>query len=1013
MKRIPLTAWFIIITTTILFSQYSKRTNIWYFGRNAGIDFNTSPPTPLLDGESNNWEGTATLCDTFGQLIIYTDGRQIWNRNHEVIPNGTALGGANSATQSGIIVPYPGNPNLIFVFSVDSEGGNRGLQYAVVDLSQNGGLGGIVSKNNELLERCSEKITAIQHCNGRDFWLVAHNYGGNTFHVWEITDSGISQSPVNINIGNVHPVSFTGAIGYMKASPDGSRLALGVYRNNEFEIFDFDNSTGLISNPITINNALIDNSYGVEFSPDGSKLYMSGAQTASILFQVNLDLDTNQEVVNSFTSIANVTSSYFGALQLAPDGKIYIAKDNFEYLSVINNPNELGLQCDFREDDFFLGGRESRLGLPNLIPSYFTTEIIIELTDSIEPCGNLGSIEADFNIDVDGYSYEWYINNELITGQSMTQLTISEEGQYTFVLIEDSKCYGDARKHTQQINISFPDQLSIDDLQLNHPLCGVNDGSISIIESGGVSPYQYSFDNGATFQTGSTLSNLLSGVYEIIVQDGNGCTTNETVELIPINAPEINDVQIVNTSCGLGDGELIISASNGTGQLEYSIDGVNFQQDNSFGNLNSGIYTISIIDSLGCSVETTEEIEGSTVPSINFIQSISTTCGQNNGTLEIAGNNGTPPYEYSIDGINYQTSGNFPDLAEGIYNIMISDVKGCIDSIQLEVESEEPPSITDIDVTQTSCGEDNGVISVTVVGGNNVEYSVDGLNFHSSNSFENLAAGSYGIVIQDVNDCQDTQTVTIESSELPLAQLVEAIPTSCGESNGSIIIEVSGGNLEFSINGIDYQQDNVFPNLPSDIYTVSIKDENDCISTNEVEVANSPELIINSIEGIAAVCGESNGGLRIEVDGGMGIIQVALKGSNFQSSFSFEGLSSGEYDIQVIDEVECLVDTSFVITQEECPIYIPNAFSPNNDGYNDLFKIYPHPDFKGEFKIFKVFDRWGENVFEAQDFNAADIGWDGTHRGKELGIGVYVYFVEYVSENGNSEMLEGDITIIK
>ena len=92
---------------------------------------------------------------------------------------------------------------------------------------------------------------------------------------------------------------------------------------------------------------------------------------------------------------------------------------------------------------------------------------------------------------------------------------------------------------------------------MNHPPCGVNDGSISIIESGGISPYQYSFDNGATFQISSTLSHLLPGVYEIVVQDGNGCTTNETVELISTNAPEINDVQIVNTSCGLGDLSLI------------------------------------------------------------------------------------------------------------------------------------------------------------------------------------------------------------------------------------------------------------------------------------------------------------------------------------------------------------------------------------------------------------------------------------------------------------------------
>ena len=118
MKKIPLTFWLILITTTVLFSQNSKRTNIWYFGRNAGIDFNNTPPTTLSDGALNIWEGCATICDTLGEIMIYTDGRKIWNKNHDVIPGATNLGGDNSATQSGIIVPFPNTDDLLYVFSV-------------------------------------------------------------------------------------------------------------------------------------------------------------------------------------------------------------------------------------------------------------------------------------------------------------------------------------------------------------------------------------------------------------------------------------------------------------------------------------------------------------------------------------------------------------------------------------------------------------------------------------------------------------------------------------------------------------------------------------------------------------------------------------------------------------------------------------------------------------------------------------------------------------------------------
>lgn len=129
MKKIRLTFWLILITTICLFSQNSKRTNIWYFGSNAGIDFNTNPPSFLLDGELDTWEGCATLCDTSGLLMIYTDGSTIWNSNHQIMPNATGLGGDNSASQSGIIVPAPESENQLYVFSVDNDSGSGGFSY--------------------------------------------------------------------------------------------------------------------------------------------------------------------------------------------------------------------------------------------------------------------------------------------------------------------------------------------------------------------------------------------------------------------------------------------------------------------------------------------------------------------------------------------------------------------------------------------------------------------------------------------------------------------------------------------------------------------------------------------------------------------------------------------------------------------------------------------------------------------------------------------------------------------
>lgn len=622
----------------------------------------------------------------------------------------------------------------------------------------------------------------VPHCNKQDFWLIAHGYGNNNFLVWEITSSGISSSPDITSIGSIHAASGVGAIGYMKSSPDGSRLALAVNGGNFFELFDFNNETGEISNPIKFTDNQFDNPYGVEFSPDGKRLYMAGTQNSPILFQADINLPTAEEIKNSLTVVGQGETSYFGAIQNAPNGKIYIAKDESDYLSVIHDPNELGTECNFIEDDFYLGEQKSGLGLPNLIPGFFAQEPMIELSETINFCDGTANIQAITDIEGDSVVYQWYFNDNLMLNQNSPQVQIDSSGVYEFKVMVYFDCQLTPDEYTRQIDISLPDG---------------------------------------------------------------------------------------------------------------------------------------------------------------------------------------------------------------------------------------PPLITDINITQTSCGEDNGAISITTDGGSNVEYSINGLAFQSSSSFENLAAGNYTVVIQDINNCQDNQAITIEPSESPSAQPLETSPASCGQPNGSIIIETGNEDLEFSINGTDFQREPIFSDLLAGRYTVFIKDENACIATDEVIIESSIGLEIKTIDIKSTACGESDGGFAIETEGGEGLVQVALNSSSFQSDLSFEGLSAGPYDIQLIDEAECLIDTSLVVTQEECPVYIPSAFSPNDDGLNDIFKIYPNQNLLGEFIVFKVFDKWGAIVYETQNFNPADAGWDGTHKGKELNPGTYTYVIQIETSGGQMEQYSGEVNLLK
>mgnify|MGYP003649573562 CR=1 FL=1 len=372
-----------LITSTFINAQ--KEAAIWYFGEKAGLDFNSGSPVVLSNGELTTNEGCASIADSNGNLLFYTDGSTIWNRNHIPMPNGTGLYGHFSSTQSAIIVPSLSNPNNHFVFTVDEAGAGNGFNYSVVDMTLNGGLGNVTSKNIRLYNRVTEKITAVQHANGTDIWVIAHRYNSNEFLAYLVTAAGVSATPIVSAIGVPHEglSDGTGARGYMKASPNGAFLAITT-DSKEVEILQFNTTNGSVSNPLNISNSFnltpflgTDFPYGVEFSTDNTKVYFSilefkypyTFETAIYQFDVsNYNLGA---VEATKTKIAPTTSGEYGSLQLAIDGKIYVAKVGGSFLSVINNPNGAGTTCDFQPNAISVVPGTSMSGLPPFITSYF------------------------------------------------------------------------------------------------------------------------------------------------------------------------------------------------------------------------------------------------------------------------------------------------------------------------------------------------------------------------------------------------------------------------------------------------------------------------------------------------------------------------------------------------------------------------------------------------------------------------------------------------------------------
>ena len=358
----------LLFTLQVIHAQ--KEANIWYFGEYAGLDFNAGEPVPLFDGQLNTNEGVATISDSEGTLLFYTDGMWVYNKNHLPMQNGSGLMGDSSTTQSAVIVPKPLSSTIYYIFTLSLEGSSPGLRYSEVNMNLDGGLGAVTeNKNIALMSPCTEQLTAVKHANGIDIWVIAHEYANNAFHAYLITQNGVSATVVTSNSGSIFAANAAATVGCMKASPKGTKLGICNYLSG-IQLFDFNTATGIVSAPILLTNS--EANYGIEFSASGDVLYTSTELSGAI---TQYDL-TSADISASATIVLAATPNSGGAsLQLGPNGKIYMAARGFSYLSVIHNPNIVGAGCNTEQVGILLGGPISRMGLPNFVQSFFALGI--------------------------------------------------------------------------------------------------------------------------------------------------------------------------------------------------------------------------------------------------------------------------------------------------------------------------------------------------------------------------------------------------------------------------------------------------------------------------------------------------------------------------------------------------------------------------------------------------------------------------------------------------------------
>ncbi|MCB9186820.1 MAG: hypothetical protein H6601_08745, partial [Flavobacteriales bacterium] len=407
-----------------VFSVYAQRQgDTWYFGDGLGLHFSNGEPTLLTDGAMYqndissgippHSEASSVICNSNGNLLFYTNGEKIWDRNHQVMPNGDGLLGHFSSSQGALIVPQPESDRLFHVFTTDDGVFNElknGFRYSVVDMCLNDSMGDVVEgrKNILLLDTVAEKLSAVRHANGTDYWVVVHKYYSDAFYAYQLTSSGIND-PVISKIGSIHPhpLAFQGtnsAIGQLKISPNGNRLAVvtGGGGYGIAELFNLNKATGEISNCIPLQTEE-DNQqcYGLSFSPDNSRLYMSCISGSNDRFHQFDLLAGNGDPDSIIASKTTISYSAFG-LQLANNGKIYVSRSQtIHYLDVIHEPNNLGLACNLEDSAIWLGGRVASMGLPNFIDSYAYTNGLVSCTEK-EPVEDTLTVPSAITPDGDG-----------------------------------------------------------------------------------------------------------------------------------------------------------------------------------------------------------------------------------------------------------------------------------------------------------------------------------------------------------------------------------------------------------------------------------------------------------------------------------------------------------------------------------------------------------------------------------------------------------------------------------
>ncbi|HEY4337157.1 MAG TPA: gliding motility-associated C-terminal domain-containing protein, partial [Puia sp.] len=585
-----------------------------------------------------------------------------------------------------------------------------------------------------------------------------------------------------------------------------------------------------------------------------------------------------------------------------------------------------------------------------------------------------------------------------------------DAGSYTLIATDAT---GQTTTSTVPVIYHFPQpSVTVSDLIL--PGC-TPVGRFTLNGSGGTPPYSYSIDGGVSFTSGNTFSDLAQGNYVIIIRDAKGqlgmIGTNTTSKTIPgfiglfSTLCDVTASSQFSPSACSDEGSMHITLFSNTNATKFSLDGVHFialklnpnipqlnQYEYDSLGLVPGLYDVYIGNNGGAlSVYAYVIIRYCTIP-IGFTTT-SASCGGSDGSLTVVPSGGSPPYTYSMDGLNYQTSPLFTGLAAGNYEVAVRDVNG-LTSFAADTLKDKCPISVSAKVINAACGNQPGSISVSVVGGSSPYlYSIDNLFFQAADTFSNLTPGNYTVTVTDKAGLKGLTAAFILAAPIPGLSAI-ATAASCTGNDGSITVKGKDGTppYQYSLNAAPYQDNSVFAGVAPGNYSVTLKDINGCTASQpvnvalirtQVKVSAGPDtsVLINQTLLLHATDVENIGftGYQWSPPDGLNDPDIPNPIATLRQS--------ARYTVRATTASGCEATASVSIKVfANDDLYVPGAFSPNGDGHNDVLKVIPIGI--SHFDYFAVYDRLGQLVFYTADPGQ---GWDGTLKGQPQATGAYIW----------------------